>query len=107
MQVDIGNAVEGELVPVGAILVDVSHRQARQLPHRFVVTGHRSKFNRSQGKLLAVHAHSVTGQHDQQERATPVHGGRAFSNTSRVEGEGCPPVFMFRLCSDFWNENKC
>lgn len=109
VQVDICNAVEGKLVPIGAILVDVSHRQARQLPHCFVVTGHGSKFNGSQRKLLAVHAHTVTGQHEQrqQERATSVHGGRAFSSTSRVEGEVCPPVFMFSLCSDFWNENKC
>lgn len=81
VQVDICNAVEGKLVAIGAILVDVSHCQARQLPHRFVVTGHGSKFNRSQRKLLAVHAHTVTGQHEQrqQERATSVHGGRAFS----------------------------
>lgn len=26
---------------------------------------------------------------------------------SRVEGEVCPPVFMFSLCSDFWNQSKC
>lgn len=95
---DVCNAVEGKLVPIGPILVDVSHRQARQLGHRFVVTGHGGKLNRSQRKLLAVHAHTVTGQHEQrqQERATSVHGGR-------VEGEVCPPVFMFSLCSDFWN----
>lgn len=100
---DICNAVEGKLVPIGAILVDVSHRQARQLPHRFVVAGHGSKLKRSQRELLAVHAHAVTGQHEQQERATSVHGGTAFSNRSRVEGEVCPSVFMFSLRSDFWN----
>lgn len=79
MEVDVRNTVEGKLVPIGAILVDVSHSQTRQLPHCFVVTGHGSEFNRSQRKLLAVHTNTVAGQHEQRQQkraASALHGGR-------------------------------
>lgn len=59
---DVRNAVEGKLVAVGAILIDVSDSQTRQLLHRFVITGDGSEFNGRQIKTLAVHTHGVNGK---------------------------------------------
>lgn len=80
VEVHICHAIEGKLVAVGPILVDVGHSQPRQLPHRFIVTGHRSEFNGGQRKLLAAPADAVTGQQEQrqQQRANSGHGGRVF-----------------------------
>lgn len=67
VEVHVCNAVQGELVPIRAILVDVSHSQTRQLPHRFVITGHGSKFNGSQRQILAAHADAITGQQEERQ----------------------------------------
>lgn len=93
----ICDTVQGKLVPIRAILVDVSHRQTRQLPHRFVVTGHGSEFNGSQRQLLAAHAYTITVKKEQRQykRADSGHGGRAFGPAA----EGKVKFVLLCLCS--------
>ena len=80
LQVHVCNAVEGKLVSVSAVLVDVGEGQTRQLLHRLVVTGHRGEFGRHQRGTLGVHGRQEGGQ--QQEHGGGL-GGHDGSGSDR------------------------
>lgn len=54
VQVDICNTVQGKLVSVGPVLVDVGDGQTGQLPHRFVIAGYGREFDGRQGKTVGA-----------------------------------------------------
>lgn len=54
VQVDICNTVQGKLVSVGPVLVDVGDGQTGELPHRFVIAGYGREFDGRQGKTVGA-----------------------------------------------------
>lgn len=62
VQVDICDAIQGKLVALGSILVDVSGGQAREFLHRFVITGDGSKLNGHQQIIFPMHMQRLERQ---------------------------------------------
>lgn len=79
MQVDISDAVERELVAFGAVLVDVSGGQTRQLLYSFVIAGDRREFNGHEYDVPTVDVQNRKAKkRNQQSERVDVHGGKGM-----------------------------
>lgn len=124
VQVDICNTVQGKLVSVSPVLVDVGDGQTGQLPHRFVIAGYGREFDGRQGKAVGARqitarqkkageqqryaagrvAHGCTGRETNRQREEEI-----LDNSFRtecVQSEVCSPVLTVSPRSDFWNQNR-
>lgn len=86
------NAVQGKLVSLLTVLIDVGHSETRQFLHDFVVTGHGGQFNGPCGEALTV---GSGRQEQQQEQRADVrrHGCRSSMISRR------PRLLESQLCS--------
>ena len=106
VQVDVGDAVEGELVAVAAVLVDVGDGQAGQLPHRSVVAGDGGELGGRKREPLAAHGRKQAQQAQQQRRrrrrcsgGAPDHGWRSCSGQGLRGRAGRKSSLLSGVCA--------